>query len=221
MFKYVIVVMVIVIVGIVFVLVKCVVLVFGNSVYEYIVLLFNFVNDVEVMVIKLCGFGFDVVVGQDQIYNDMCCLVMEFVKKVYGVDIVLLFYVGYGMQVGVKNFFILIDVKIEDEIFFDFEIIFVDFIMCQMLKDVKVQMVFFDVCCDNLLFWMLVCWFGLIRFVNLGIGFVEIRLEEIGGEGFVIVFVMSLGDVVEDGFGSNLLFIFVFICYIDILNVFI
>jgi uncharacterized caspase-like protein len=74
---------------------------------------------------------------------------MEFAKKAYGADIAVLFYAGHGMQIAGQNLLIPVDARIEDETSIDFETISVDFIMRQMSKDVKVQMVFLDACRDN------------------------------------------------------------------------
>lgn len=219
MFKHVIAAMVILMAGTAPALAKRVALVLGNSAYEHTVPLPNPANDAEMMATKLRGLGFDVVAGQDQTYNDMRRSVMEFAKKAYGADIALLFYAGHGMQVGAKNLLIPVDAKIEDETSLDFETISVDFIMRQMSKDVKVQMVFLDACRDNPLSRTLARRLGPTRSANLGAGLAEIRPEETGGEGSVIAFATSPGDVAEDGSGSNSPFTSALIRHIDTPNV--
>ncbi|WP_305985430.1 caspase family protein [Roseibium sp. MMSF_3544] len=199
-------------------LAKRVALVIGNGAYEHTVPLPNPSNDAEQMATKLKSLGFEVVAGQDQTYNDMRRSVMEFAKKAYGAEIALLFYAGHGMQVAGQNLLVPIDAKIEDETSLDFETISVDFIMRQMSKDVKVQMVFLDACRDNPLARTLARRMGPSRSGNVGAGLAEIKVEETGGEGSVIAFATSPGDVALDGEGSNSPFTSALIRHIDTPN---
>ncbi|MES0808684.1 caspase family protein [Roseibium sp. SCPC15] len=218
MFKRMIAVLAILIAGTAPALAKRVALVIGNGSYEHTVQLPNPANDATLMAAKLRSLGFDVVAGQDQSYSDMRRSVMEFAKKAYGAEIALLFYAGHGMQVGGQNLLVPIDAKIEDETSLDFETISVDFIMRQMSKDVKVQMVFLDACRDNPLARTLARRMGPSRSGNLGSGLAEIKIEETGGEGSVIAFATSPGDVALDGDGSNSPFTSALIRHIDTPN---
>ncbi|MBG6155987.1 MAG: caspase family protein [Roseibium album] len=199
-------------------LAKRVALVIGNGAYEHTIPLPNPSNDAELMAAKLRSLGFEVVAGQDQTYNDMRRSVLDFAKKAYGAEIAVLFYAGHGMQVGGQNLLIPIDAKIEDETSLDFETISVDFIMRQMSKDVKVQMVFLDACRDNPLARTLARRMGPSRSANLGSGLAEIKVEETGGEGSVIAFATSPGDVALDGDGKNSPFTSALIRHIDTPN---
>ncbi|MDN3719159.1 caspase family protein [Roseibium salinum] len=118
-----------------------------------------------------------------------------------------------------KNLLIPVDAKIEDETSLDFETISVDFILRQMSKDVKVQMVFLDACRDNPLARTLARRMGPSRSANIGSGLAEIRTEETGGEGSVIAFATSPGDVALDGDGDNSPFTSALIRHIDTPNV--
>jgi len=198
---------------------KRVALVIGNGAYEHTVTLPNPANDAQTMATKLRGLGFDVVAGQDQTYSDMRRSVMDFAKKAYGAEIALLFYAGHGMQIAGQNLLVPIDAKIEDETSLDFETISVDFIMRQMSKDVKVQMVFLDACRDNPLARTLARRMGPSRSTNVGAGLAEIKIEETGGEGSVIAFATSPGDVALDGDGDNSPFTSALIRHIDTPNV--
>ncbi|POF29275.1 caspase family protein [Roseibium marinum] len=200
-------------------LAKRIALVIGNGAYEHTVQLPNPANDAELMATKLRGLGFDVVAGQDQTYSDMRRTVMEFAKKAYGAEIALLFYAGHGMQIGGQNLLVPIDAKIEDETSLDFETISVDFILRQMSKDVKVQMVFLDACRDNPLARTLARRMGPSRSGNVGAGLAEIKVQETGGEGSVIAFATSPGDVALDGEGANSPFTSALIRHIDTPNV--
>jgi len=218
MFKHVIAVLAILLTGTAPALAKRVALVIGNGAYEHTVPLPNPANDAEVMAGKLRGLGFEVVSGQDQTYGDMRRSVMEFAKKAYGADIALLFYAGHGMQIGGQNLLVPIDARIEDETSLDFETISVDFILRQMSKDVKVQMVFLDACRDNPLARTLARRMGPSRSGSVGAGLAEIKVQETGGEGSVIAFATSPGDVALDGDGSNSPFTSALIKHIDTPN---
>jgi uncharacterized caspase-like protein len=219
MFKRMIAVLAILIAGTAPALAKRVALVIGNGAYEHTVPLPNPANDAELMASKLRGLGFEVVAGQDQSYNDMRRTVMQFAKKAYGAEIAVLFYAGHGMQVGGQNLLVPIDAKIEDETSLDFETISVDFILRQMSKDVKVQMVFLDACRDNPLARTLARRMGPSRSGSLGAGLAEIKVQESGGEGSVIAFATSPGDVALDGEGENSPFTSALIRHIDTPNV--
>lgn len=198
---------------------KRVALVIGNGAYEHTVALPNPANDAQTMATKLRSLGFEVVAGQDQTYNDMRRSVLDFAKKAYGAEIALLFYAGHGMQVAGQNLLVPIDAKIEDETSLDFETISVDFILRQMSKDVKVQMVFLDACRDNPLARTLARRMGPSRSGSLGSGLAEIKPQETGGEGSVIAFATSPGDVALDGTGDNSPFTTALIRHIDTPNV--
>ncbi|MEP3429467.1 MAG: caspase family protein [Roseibium sp.] len=218
MFKHMIAVLAILITGTAPALAKRIALVIGNGAYEHTVPLPNPANDAEQMTTKLRGLGFEVVSGQDQTYNDMRRTVMEFAKKAYGAEIAILFYAGHGMQIAGQNLLVPIDAKIEDETSLDFETISVDFILRQMSKDVKVQMVFLDACRDNPLSRTLARRMGPSRSGNVGSGLAEIKIQETGGEGSVIAFATSPGDVALDGDGQNSPFTTALIKHIDTPN---
>lgn len=218
MFKRLIAVLAIVLAGTAPALAKRVALVIGNGAYEHTVPLPNPANDAEQMAAKLRALGFEVVAGQDQTYSDMRRSVMNFAKKAYGAEIAILFYAGHGLQVAGKNHLVPIDATIEDETSLDFETITVDFIMRQMSKDVKVQMVFLDACRDNPLARTLSRRMGPSRSGSVGAGLAEIKIEETGGEGSVIAFATSPGDVALDGDGANSPFTTALIKHIDTPN---
>lgn len=182
---------------------KRVALVIGNSAYEHTVFLPNPANDARLMAGKLNGLGFEVVEGIDQNYREMRQSILEFAKKAYGANIALLFYAGHGMQIAGQNLMVPIDAKIEDEASLDFETITVDFVMRQMSKDVKVQMVFLDACRDNPLARSLARRMGPSRSTTVGSGLAEIKIVDTGAEGAVIAFATSPGDVALDGEGEN------------------
>jgi len=199
-------------------LAKRVALVIGNGNYENAVVLPNPSNDAKAMSTKLRDLGFEVTAGYDQDYNGMRRTVAKFAKTARGADIALLFYAGHGMQVGGNNYLIPTDAKFEDETALDFETIPVDFILRQMSNDVKVQMVLLDACRDNPLARTLARRMSPSRSASVGSGLAELKIQETGGEGSVIAFATSPGDVALDGDGQNSPFTAALLRHIDTPN---
>lgn len=194
---------------------KRVALVIGNSAYKNTVALPNPVNDAKAITTKLRDLGFEVVSGLDQDYVGMRRSVADFAKTARGAEIALLFYAGHGIQVRGQNYLIPTDAKFEDETSLDFETMPVDFILSQMSNDVKVQMVFLDACRNNPLARSLASRMAPSRSVTVGVGLAEIKLQETGGEGSVIAFATSPGDVALDGEGQNSPFTSALLRHID------
>jgi uncharacterized caspase-like protein len=184
-------------------LAKRVALVIGNSAYTNAVALPNPVNDATAMSTKLTNLGFEVVAGYDLDLMGMRKTVAQFARTARGADIALLFYAGHGMQVGGQNYLIPTDARFEDETAIDFETMSMDFVLRQMTNDVKVQMVFLDACRNNPLARSLARRMSPSRSATVGQGLAEIKLRETGGEGAVIAFSTSPGDVALDGEGQN------------------
>lgn len=184
-------------------LAKRVALVVGNGAYQNAVELPNPANDARAMSTKLRELGFEVVDGFDLDYMGMRQSVANFARVARGADIAMLFYAGHGMQVRGQNYLIPVDAKFEDETSLDFETISTDFIMRQMSTDVNVRMMFLDACRDNPLARSLARSMGATRSASVGMGLAEMKVEENGGEGSVIAFATSPGDVALDGEGSN------------------
>jgi uncharacterized caspase-like protein len=196
-------------------LAKRVALVMGNGAYLNTVALPNPANDARAMSAKLKGLGFEVVAGYDLDYQAMRRTVAEFAKEARGADMALLFYAGHGMQVGGTNYLIPVDAKFDDETALDFETISADFVLRQMSNDVKVRMVFLDACRDNPLARTLARSMSPSRSAGVGAGLAELKLQDQGGEGSVIAFATSPGDVALDGEGSNSPFTSALLRHID------
>ncbi|ADZ70400.1 Caspase domain protein [Polymorphum gilvum SL003B-26A1] len=196
-------------------LAKRVALVMGNSAYENAVQLPNPANDARAMTTKLRDLGFEVVSGYDLDYTAMRRTVAQFAKEARGADVALFFYAGHGMQVQGQNYLIPVDARFSDETALDFETISADFILRQMSNNVKVRMVFLDACRDNPLARTLARSMSPTRSAAIGVGLAEIKIEETGGEGSVIAFATSPGDVALDGEGSNSPFTTALLRHID------
>ncbi|MBC8131179.1 MAG: caspase family protein [Rhizobiaceae bacterium] len=177
---------------------KKVALVIGNSAYQNAVPLANPVNDAKAMSEKLEALGFAVVTGFDQDYRSMQATVNGFAREAIGADIALLFYAGHGMQVRGDNYLIPIDAAFKDETSLDFEAVPVDFVLRQMSRDVRLRMVFLDACRDNPLSKVLARSMEPSRSASIGEGLAEIKIDD-AGEGTVIAFATSPGDVAYDG----------------------
>jgi uncharacterized caspase-like protein len=192
-------------------------LVIGNGAYKTTVGLTNPVPDARAMAAKLSALGFDVVSGYDQDLTAMQRTVGDFARKAIGADLALMFYAGHGIQVRGDNFLIPIDAKFEDETALDFETVPVDFIMRQMSRDVRVRVIILDACRNNPLARSLSRAMGPSRAAAVAEGLAEIRIED-PGEGTVIAFATSPGDVAFDGDTSHSPFTDALLQHIDAPN---
>lgn len=177
---------------------KKIALVIGNGAYKGTVALTNPVQDARAMAEKLSRLGFDVISGYDEDRVTMQKTVSDFARQAVGADIALMFYAGHGIQVHGDNYLIPVDAKFEDETALDFETIPVNFIIRQMSRDVRVRVIILDACRNNPLARSLARAMGPSRGVSVSEGLAEIKIED-PGEGTVIAFATSPGDVAYDG----------------------
>jgi uncharacterized caspase-like protein len=173
-------------------------LVIGNGAYESTVALPNPVRDARAMSAKLSALGFEVTSGYDQDLVSMQRTINDFARSAIGADIAVMFYAGHGIQVRGDNYLIPIDATFGDETALDFETVPVNFVMRQMSRDVRVRMVILDACRNNPLARSLARAMGPSRAAALAEGLAEIKIED-PGEGTVIAFATSPGDVAYDG----------------------
>ncbi|MER9254255.1 caspase family protein [Mesorhizobium sp. M0598] len=87
-------------------------LVIGNSAYRYAVPLSNPKNDAVDMTAKLQALGFEVVAGEDLDLSGMRGTVRDFIGKLDGADMALLFYAGHGVQVNGTNYMAPVDARL-------------------------------------------------------------------------------------------------------------
>ncbi len=197
---------------------KRVALVIGNGAYQNAQPLPNPTNDARAMEAKLRGLGFEVVSGFDQEYDTMRRTIASFARVARGADVALVFYAGHGLQVQGQNFLVPIDAQFKDETALDFETISMDFVIRQMSYDTKVRLVLLDACRDNPLARSLARSMNPTRSASVGVGLAEIKMEDAGGEGSVIAFATSPGDVAMDGTGPNSPFTEALLRHIDAPN---
>jgi uncharacterized caspase-like protein len=124
-------------------------LVIGNSAYQHTSPLPNPRHDAEDIATALRRLEFEVFVGQDLNKREMERLVREFTGKLAGVDVALLFYAGYALQVGSQNFLMPIDARLVAEADVDFETMPLTLVLRHMQLDAKTNLVFLDACRDN------------------------------------------------------------------------
>jgi uncharacterized caspase-like protein len=179
---------------------KRVALVIGNSAYTNAGELPNPTNDARDMAAALKSVGMDVILGLDLDKRGFDAKVHEFSRAVVGADVGLLFYAGHGLQVGLRNYLVPVDARLQGERDLDFETVGLDFIMRQMELDRegKTTIVFLDACRDNPLARNLARAMGT-RSVAVGRGLAEVQ----GGVGTFIAYSTKPGDVATDGRGRN------------------
>lgn len=173
-------------------------LVVGNGAYSDNVALPNPVGDAQAIETKLVTLGFEVISGYDLTKAEMQTTLARFAKAARDTDIALFFYAGHGLQVGGHNYLIPIDAELQDETSLDFEAVQVDFVLRQMERSSKVRIAILDACRDNPLAKTLARSMGATRSTAVGSGLAEINVSS-GGEGTVIAFATSPGNVAYDG----------------------
>jgi uncharacterized caspase-like protein len=142
----------------------------------------------------------DVILGLDLDKRAFDAKVHEFSRALVGADVGLLFYAGHGLQVGLRNYLVPVDARLQGERDLDFETVGLDFVMRQMELDRegKTTIVFLDACRDNPLARNLARAMGT-RSAGVGRGLAEVQ----GGVGTFIAYSTKPGDVAADGTGRN------------------
>lgn len=179
---------------------KRVALVIGNSAYTNAGELPNPANDARDMAEALKSVGMEVILGLDLDKRAFDAKVHEFARAVADADVALLYYAGHGLQVGLHNYLVPVDARLEGERDLDFETVGLDFILRQMELDRegRTSIVFLDACRDNPLARNLARSMGT-RSLSIGRGLAEVQ----GGVGTFIAYSTKPGDVAADGTGRN------------------
>jgi TPR repeat protein len=128
---------------------KRIALVIGNAAYQSYGTLANPAQDVAAVAETLRAADFEVVEAVDFAHPDLERTVREFLGRLEGADVSLVYYSGHAVQVGGRNYIIPIDAKLESELDLDFEAIDLDTIMKFMQGSSKVRLVFLDACRNN------------------------------------------------------------------------
>ncbi len=124
-------------------------LVIGNSSYEASPLR-NPVNDATDIAVSLKNLGFTVILRTNATKIDMGEAVEDFGKRLEGVDVVLFYYAGHGVQVNQVNYLIPVGAKISEETDVEHEAIAVWRVLATMNNaKSRVNIVILDACREN------------------------------------------------------------------------
>jgi hypothetical protein len=175
-------------------------LVIGNGAYKHAPPLANPQNDASAISASLKARGFEVVEAINVSKAGMDGVMKTFVDKLAEADVALLFYAGHGLQVGLQNYLVPVDAKLERERDVEFEAVKLEFILRQMElnRDGKTSIVILDACRDNPLARNLARSMGT-RSTSIGRGLATAP----AGLGTFIAYATQPGNVALDGNGSN------------------
>jgi uncharacterized caspase-like protein len=177
-------------------------LVVGNSTYLSTTPLANPLNDARDMAVALKSVGFDVVEALDADRRKLDGAMRVFTDKLANADVALFFYAGHGLQVGLQNYLVPIDAKLERERERDleFETVKLEFVLRQMEieREGKTTIVILDACRDNPLTRNLARSMGT-RSAGIGRGLAAAST----GLGTFIAYSTQPGNVALDGQGRN------------------
>ena len=175
-------------------------LVVGNGAYQNTTRLSNPLNDARDMSAALKAAGFTVVEALDADKRKLDGALRAFTDKLVNADIALLFYAGHGLQVGLQNYLVPIDAKLERERDLEFETVKLEFVLRQMEidREGKTTIVILDACRDNPLARNLARSMGT-RSAAIGRGLAATST----GLGTFIAYSTQPGNVALDGDGRN------------------
>ena len=175
-------------------------LVVGNSAYRAAAPLANPLNDARDVAAALKTAGFVVVQALDADRAKLDAALRAFADKLSSADVALFFYAGHGLQVGLHNYLVPVDAKLERERDLEFETVRLDFVLRQMEidRDGKTTIVILDACRDNPLARNLARSMGT-RSTAVGLGLAPAST----GLGTFIAYSTQPGNVALDGVGRN------------------
>jgi len=126
-------------------------LVIGNSAYQSTTPLANPLNDARDMAAALRTAGFSVIEALDADKHKFDGALRDFADQLSRADVALFFYAGLGLQVGLQNYLVPIDAKLERERDLEFEAVKLEFVLRQMEidREGKTTIVILDACRDN------------------------------------------------------------------------
>jgi uncharacterized caspase-like protein len=175
-------------------------LVVGNSAYHNAPALANPLNDASDMSAALKAVGFDVVEALDTDRRKLDGALRAFTDKLARADIALFYYAGHGLQVGVQNYLVPIDAKLDRERDLEFETVKLDFVLrlMELEREGKTSIVILDACRDNPLTRNLARTMGT-HSAAIGRGLAAAST----GLGTFIAYSTQPGNVALDGAGRN------------------
>jgi uncharacterized caspase-like protein len=176
---------------------KRVALIVGNGQYTRISpKLVSPANDAHDLAQALAGMGFDVILRTDVGKGEFDQALAEFARKASGADAALFYYAGYGLQHHGENFFLPIDIEVQDIPDLEFQAVGFDSVQQAIDRSAGVKIVILDASRDNSLARQLIAsrsWGGDMR------GLARIDRTE----GFIIAYATAPDQVAQDGAGRN------------------
>ena len=175
-------------------------LVIGNSAYQSTTPLANPLNDARDMAAALRAASFSVIEALDADKRKFDGTLRVFADQLSRADVALFFYAGHGLQVGLENYLVPIDAKLERERDLEFEAVKLAFVLRQMEidREGKTTIVILDACRDNPLARNLARTMGT-RSAAVGRGLAAAPT----GLGTFIAYSTQPGNVALDGDGRN------------------
>lgn len=167
-------------------------LVIGNSAYQNVPGLANPRNDATDLSESLTLSGFEVVEGLDLTRDEMAATIREFVDLLDGASTGLFFYAGHGLQIDGRNYMIPVDMVLRSEADLELQAIDMNFVLAQMERDPRVNIVMLDACRDNP--------FAQSMTRSLARGLAPMETRTVGS---LIVYSTQPGAVADDGTGRN------------------
>ena len=124
-------------------------LVIGNSAYRYAPKLENPKNDAADLSNALRTLGFEVIEGKDLDRKGMEDAIGQFTDKIKTAKLAAFFYAGHGLQIDSENYLVPIDGRIERVADLNTNAVSLRYILGQLEKDQRVNLLFLDACRDN------------------------------------------------------------------------
>jgi len=185
-------------------------LVIGNSAYRSASALKNPRNDADAIAAALERLDFKVIKGTDVDQVGLKAVVREFTREIETAKVALFFYAGHGLQVNGRNYLIPVDATLQREADIDFEAMDVNFVLRQLERKDRTNIVFLDACRNNPLTTKLAAGMGS-RSVFIGRGLARVET----GVGTFIGFATQPDNVALDGEGNNSPFTEALLKYIE------
>jgi uncharacterized caspase-like protein len=121
-------------------------LVIGNGAYQNAPILPNPPNDADDVGAALARLGFSVQKVANAGFNDMRVAMLEFNRRVRGADLAVVFYAGYGIEVGGENYLIPVDAELKTDADVDNETIKLKTMVMAVSGASELGLVILDAC---------------------------------------------------------------------------
>lgn len=172
-------------------------LVIGNSQYTRITpKLPNPVNDSHDIAQALESIGFEVILKTDISKGEFDHSLADFARKAAGADTALFYYAGHGLQYQRRNFFLPVDIDVQDSVDVEFQAVGMDRILEAVNHAVGVKIVILDACRNNPLA-------NQLAHRSLGGGITRGLARIDRTEGLIVAYATAPDQVAQDGTGRN------------------